>query len=171
MSFNAEGIKSHVESMAATLEVSTDEIVIVAGGVFALHGIRPAHDIDASVDSELLDTARAKLDTIEQRGACNNTVHATGVWEFGDGWGGWRHADILGMTSVTAGVRHIDLAYVAYWKSQQAREKDKNDLWLLAKYISRLTSSYNPIARQRMEPTLRLLAEGTPELSPPINAL
>ncbi len=169
MGLDAPAIRCQIEGMASALGVGTERLIAVAGTVLALHGIRPAHDIDISVDDEILPLICERFPGELRHGACNSILYATGIWEIGSGWGNWPHAGIQDKTTVIGGVRHIDLAYVAYWKSRQEREKDKDDMWLIARYISRITSTGSTQQREYVEPTLRLLRDGTPELSPPIN--
>lgn len=161
MSLEAPEISRSVIHMAQTLEVLPQELILVGGAVLALHGLRPTMDIDISVAPDVLPRVRERLHTSSRAGACDSLIEAVDIWEFGSGWGAWPHAMLQQQVSELHGIRHLDLAYVAYWKSLRERPKDRDDMWLILKHLTHLVATDAPSGTRQMSAAVHLLARNS----------
>ncbi|HPN14726.1 MAG TPA: hypothetical protein PLF71_01225 [bacterium] len=120
------------------LNLPDKQYAIFGSGPMAVRGLRQAHDLDLLIKKDLWDEL-AKIYPLDEKGVALRAGHI----ELFSHWEPWfKDTDQLIETAeVIDGLPFVRLEYVLEWKKQMGREKDKQDVVLIEKYLTGQASS------------------------------
>jgi len=120
------------------LNLPDKQYAIFGSGPMAVRGLRQAHDLDLLIKKDLWDEL-AKIYPLHEKGVALRAGHI----ELFSHWEPWfKDTDQLIETAeVIDGLPFVRLEYVLEWKKQMGREKDKQDVVLIEKYLTGQASS------------------------------
>lgn len=120
------------------LNLPEKQYAIFGSGPMAIRGLRQAHDLDLLIKKDLWDEL-AKIYPLDEKGVALRAGHI----ELFSHWEPWfKDTDHLIETAeVIDGLPFVRLEYVLEWKKQMGREKDKQDVILIEKYLTEQASS------------------------------
>lgn len=122
------------------IRLPLDQIIVIGGGVLAMHGIRMAGDIDLIVSSQLF--GEMQKDTSWQPGKQGSSsqalvkgdVEAWPDWSL-DGSGHPDYNDLIELSESIDGVRAVRLDYLVIRKRERALPKDMEDIKSIEQYL------------------------------------
>ncbi len=120
------------------LNLPDKQYAIFGSGPMAVRGLRQAHDLDLLIKKDLWDEL-VKIYPLDEKGVALRAGHI----ELFSHWEPWfKDTDQLIETAeVIDGLPFVRLEYVLEWKKQMGREKDKQDVVLIEKYLTGQASS------------------------------
>lgn len=115
------------------LNLPIDKYAVFGSGPIAIRGIRDSKDIDVIVKQDLW------RELIKKYPKENKDLIKIGLIEFSPEWfPEFKNInELIDNADVLNGIRFVKLKYVLEWKKKKAREKDKRDVKLIEKYLSK----------------------------------
>ena len=125
----------------ARLELPTSEVAVTGSGVLAMHGIRPARDLDLIVSAAVWE-GLARRHAVNRSGGFES-IHidpleflGAGAHYTDPGRVGWSVEEQLRDADVWAGSRFVGLQLVRRVKAASEREKDADDVELIDRWLT-----------------------------------
>lgn len=120
------------------LNLPIKQYAIFGSGPLAVRGLRQAHDLDLLIKKDLWDEL-AKIYPLDEKGVALRAGHI----ELFSHWEPWfkQTDELIDSAEMIEGLPFVRLPYVLEWKKQMNREKDRQDVILLEKYLSENASS------------------------------
>jgi hypothetical protein len=115
------------------LDFPNDKFAIFGSGPLAIRGLREAKDIDLVIKEELWDELAKKYPVI---GEIDKIIKLKDI-EIHHDWKPWFNDvnEIIDDADIFNGIRFVKLEHVLKFKKAFNREKDKNDVILIEKYL------------------------------------
>ncbi len=122
------------------LNLPADQYIVVGSGLLEVLNIRQAKDIDIVASVDLYGQLRqSRQDLVEDTSLeAPRLIYGDEEAEIWFSWpseqGRLRYEDLMQDSVVVDGIRFVPLDFIEQWKRWLDRDKDKEDIRLIAKY-------------------------------------
>lgn len=118
------------------LNLPINEFSVFGSGPIAVRGLKEPGDLDIIVTKKLWNELKDKYELVKKKDYEYLTIN--GIDIFYD----WTHPDydldkLIKESEIIQGIRFVKLETVLAWKKKRNNEKDKKDVELITKYLSK----------------------------------